>query len=111
MAKKQNDKNPAENLTFEQAIETLGGIVQKIETGQVPLQESLLQYEQGMSLIQHCRKILLDAEKRIELIGETRQPEEPTADSDQDDEDDEETDENADPSDSGVSADDDETLF
>ena len=113
MAKKQNDKNPAENLTFEQAIETLGGIVQKIETGQVPLQESLLQYEQGMSLIQHCRKILLDAEKRIELIGETRQSAEPTADSDQDDADDSDDEEAGEdaavPSDSDDP--DDETLF
>ena len=47
MAKKQTENNPFEKLTFEQAIETLGGIVQKIETGQVPLQESLRQYEQG----------------------------------------------------------------
>ena len=70
MAKKQSDKNPFENLTFEQAIDTLGGIVQKIETGQVPLEESLRQYEQGMALIGHCRKILQDAEKRIEVIHE-----------------------------------------
>ena len=71
MAKKKTEKNPFEDLTFEQAIETLGRIVQKIETGQVPLEESLLQYEQGMALIGHCRNILLDAEKRIEVIGET----------------------------------------
>lgn len=72
MAKKQGEKNPFEKLTFEQAIEMLGSIVQKIETGQVPLQESLCQYEEGMGLIQHCRKILLDAEKRIELINESQ---------------------------------------
>ncbi len=71
MAKKKTEKNPFEDLTFEQAIETLGRIVQKIETGQVPLEESLRQYEQGMALIGHCRNILLDAEKRIEVIGET----------------------------------------
>jgi len=72
MAKKQNEQNPLEKLTFEQAIEALGSIVQKIETGQVPLQESLRQYEQGMGLIQHCRKILLDAEKRIDMIHESQ---------------------------------------
>lgn len=91
MAKKQNEKNPTENLTFEQAIETLGGIVQKIETGQVPLQESLTQYEQGMNLIQHCRKILLDAEKRIEQIHETQQSATPKAEP-EDDEADEDVD-------------------
>jgi exodeoxyribonuclease VII small subunit len=69
MAKKTK-KNDLEKLSFEQSIETLTEIVDKIETGQVPLAESLAQYEKGMSLIQHCRKILLDAEKRIEEIAE-----------------------------------------
>ncbi len=92
MAKTKDATNPFEKLTFEQAIDTLGGIVQKIETGQVPLQESLEQYEQGMGLIQHCRKILLDAEKRIEIIHEKTQP----ADVPDDDEDDEGINEDAD---------------
>lgn len=96
MAKKQNEQNPFEKMTFEQAIETLGEIVRKIETGQVPLQESLRQYEQGMALIGHCRTILLDAEKRIELIGDSPKPVAPSAEADPDDvaemEDDEEAD-------------------
>lgn len=71
MAKKKNNKtNEPENLSFEQSIEMLTGIVDKIESGQVPLAESLEQYEKGMSLIKHCRGILLDAEKRIEEIGD-----------------------------------------
>ncbi|NLW84915.1 MAG: exodeoxyribonuclease VII small subunit [Phycisphaerae bacterium] len=78
MAKKQNTEKPFDTLTFEQAIERLGDIVQKIETGQVPLEESLRQYEQGMGLIGHCRKILLDAERRIERIGENVQPAAPS---------------------------------
>jgi exodeoxyribonuclease VII small subunit len=69
MAKKQSEKkDDLEKLSFEQAIEALTGIVDKIETGQVPLAESLQQYEKGMTLIKHCRAILLDAEKRIENI-------------------------------------------
>ena len=71
MAKKQtNKKSELEKLSFEQAIETLTGIVDRIESGQVPLAESLEQYEKGMALIKHCRGILLDAEKRIEEIGD-----------------------------------------
>ncbi len=76
MAKKmQKDKNALDNVTFEQAIEKLSDIVQKIETGQVPLEESLRQYEQGMALIARCRRILQDAEKRIEIIHEGAQSE------------------------------------
>ena len=94
MAKKTK-KNDLEKLSFEQSIETLTEIVDKIETGQVPLAESLAQYEKGMSLIQHCRKILLDAEKRIEEIAEDDEDamdEEETDDDLEDDEDDEEDD-------------------
>jgi exodeoxyribonuclease VII small subunit len=68
--KRKSKKNNIDSLSFEQAIENLTEIVDKIETGQVPLQESLQQYEKGMEMIKHCRKILLDAEKRIEQIAE-----------------------------------------
>jgi exodeoxyribonuclease VII small subunit len=67
MAKEKNNKSGG--LTFEQAIDQLNQIVSRIEQGQVPLQESLEQYEKGMTLIQHCRGILQDAEKRIEQIS------------------------------------------
>ena len=65
----KTEKNNKTNLTFEQAIDQLNQIVSRIEQGQVPLQESLEQYEKGMKLIQHCRGILQDAEKRIEQIS------------------------------------------
>jgi exodeoxyribonuclease VII small subunit len=63
------EKSKSGELTFEQAIDQLNGIVSRIEQGQVPLQESLEQYEKGMKLIGHCRSILQDAEKRIEQIS------------------------------------------
>lgn len=75
--KTNNKKSDFEKLSFEQAIGDLTGIVDKIETGQVPLQQSLQQYEKGMGLIKHCRQILLDAEKRIEEITEDRNGNEP----------------------------------
>ena len=56
-------------MSFEEAIKELGGIVQKIEEGKVPLQDSLEQYEKGMALIKHCKSILQKAEKRIEKIS------------------------------------------
>ncbi len=65
----KGDKNKPEGPSFEQAIEQLTQIVSRIEQGQVPLQESLEQYEKGMKLIQYCRGILQDAEKRIEEIS------------------------------------------
>jgi exodeoxyribonuclease VII small subunit len=67
-AKKQ--KGDIEKLNFEQAIKELTSIVSQIEQGQIPLQDSLEQYERGMGLIKHCRGILQKAEKRIEKISE-----------------------------------------
>ena len=60
----------AGKLTFEQAIKELTGIVGRIEQGEISLGDSLQQYEKGMALIKQCRKILQDAEKRIEKIAE-----------------------------------------
>lgn len=66
---KDEIKNDTSKLTFEQAVKELTGIVGKIEQGEIALGDSLQQYEKGMSLIKHCRKILQDAEKRIEKIA------------------------------------------
>jgi exodeoxyribonuclease VII small subunit len=71
MAKQKNDIG---KMTFEQAIDSLTGIVDGIEAGQMPLAESIENYEKGMALIKHCRAILQTAEKKIEKIT-TDQPE------------------------------------
>ena len=68
MAKQANHKD-IKTLNFEQAITELTTIVEKIEQGEVPLQDSLDQYEKGMTLIKHCRTLLHDAEARIEVIS------------------------------------------
>jgi len=66
---KNEKKNDISKMTFEQAIKELGSIVGKIEQGQIPLQDSLTQYERGMALIKHCKNILEKAEERIDKIS------------------------------------------
>lgn len=61
MAKKPTDKE----LSFEQAIDKLEDIVERIESGEVGLEQALEQYEQGQTLIKRCRGILDQAERRI----------------------------------------------
>lgn len=58
-----------EKLTFEQAVQTLREIVEKVESGQVDLEQSIQQYEVGCKLILHCRAILDRAERRIEVLS------------------------------------------
>ncbi|MBN2270869.1 MAG: exodeoxyribonuclease VII small subunit [Sedimentisphaerales bacterium] len=74
MAKNKQENN-LDGLTFEDAIKELTSIVAKIEQGQIPLQDSLEQYEKAMALIKRCRGILQQAEKRIEKIGKEEEPE------------------------------------
>jgi exodeoxyribonuclease VII small subunit len=74
MAEKKN-KDEVGKLGFEDSIKRLKTIVDKIEQGEIPLQDSLEQYEQGMLLIKHCRDILQKAEKRIEKISKEQSPE------------------------------------
>ena len=58
-----------EKQTFEQAMEKLEGIVERIESGRVGLAESIAEYEQGVKLIKQCRTILDAAEKKIQLLA------------------------------------------
>jgi exodeoxyribonuclease VII small subunit len=64
-------KTQAAPKNFEDALTELEQIVSDIESGQVGLEESLLRYERGTFLIQHCRGVLNSAEKQIELLGKT----------------------------------------
>ena len=72
MAEKK-ENNDISKLSFEQAIKKLTDIVSKIEDGQISLEQSLTQYEQGMELIKHCRNILQKAEKKIEQISQEKE--------------------------------------
>ena len=72
MSDKTNN-NDISKLSFEQAIKKLTDIVSKIEDGQISLEQSLSQYEQGMELIKHCREILQKAEKKIEGISKEKE--------------------------------------
>ena len=82
MAKK-GQKNDTSEMTFEQTIKELTSIVSKIEQGEIPLQDSLQQYERGMALIKHCRGILQKAEKRIEKISSEETSENKASESDE----------------------------
>jgi exodeoxyribonuclease VII small subunit len=57
--------------SFEEALAELEKILSNIESGQVGLEESLVQYERGSFLVQHCRAVLDKAEKQIELLSKS----------------------------------------
>ena len=55
-------------LSFEKALAELEQIVQKLERGDVALEESVAIYERGESLKRRCEELLRQAEARVEKI-------------------------------------------
>jgi exodeoxyribonuclease VII small subunit len=55
-------------MTFEDALKALEEVVRKLETGEVPLDESISLYERGEQLRKHCQARLDAAQARIEKI-------------------------------------------
>lgn len=66
MAKPKREKDKDSN--FEQDLEQLEGIVNALEEGGLPLDESLRRFEEGIQLARRCEKALTEAEKRIEIL-------------------------------------------
>jgi len=58
--------------SFEKALKELEDMVETMESGQLPLEELITNYEQGAKLISHCETVLDNARKRLELL--TLQP-------------------------------------
>ena len=56
-------------LKFEDCLSRLEQIVTALETGNLPLEESLKVFEEGVTLARHCAKYLADAERRIEVLA------------------------------------------
>jgi exodeoxyribonuclease VII small subunit len=56
------------SLPFEAAMKELEDIVDRLEKGSVPLEESIVIYERGEALKKHCEGLLKKAEARIEKI-------------------------------------------
>ena len=54
--------------TFEEALQQLEQIVHKLEKGELPLEESLKLYEEGIKLSRLCHGKLEEAEGKIEML-------------------------------------------
>lgn len=55
-------------MTFEDALRALEDVVRRLESGEVPLDESIALYERGEALRAHCQARLDAAQARIEKI-------------------------------------------
>jgi exodeoxyribonuclease VII small subunit len=67
----------SKKMTFEEAMEQLEEIVEKLEQGDVPLEESIDLYQQGMKLSKLCHTKLRNVEKKMDTILHEDGEEEP----------------------------------
>jgi exodeoxyribonuclease VII small subunit len=87
VSKKQNAKTTTDQnthfdqaeidaLSYEQAIERLESIIDRIESGEIGLEQSVAAYEEGIALKKHCEKIQDRAEQRVRELSadDTDQP-------------------------------------
>ena len=58
----------ADKTRFEDALKRLEGVVERLEEGEIPLEEALRLFEEGVKLSRLCHQKLDEAEKRIELL-------------------------------------------
>jgi exodeoxyribonuclease VII small subunit len=57
--------------TFEDSFKKLEKIIAKMEGGDLPLEETLKLYEEGMRLYTHCSQKLTEVQKKVELLSQT----------------------------------------
>jgi len=62
-----NDR-PVAEMSFEDAMKELETVVNRLESGDVPLEDSIKLYERGAALKEHCQKKLAEAEEKVAQI-------------------------------------------
>lgn len=58
------------NLPFEEGINQLERIVRELEQKEVPLEQALNLFREGIELVQNCNRLLDHAEKQMEILLE-----------------------------------------
>lgn len=58
------------NLSYEEAYDALEALVARMESGALPLEQTVALYERGQQLAAHCQALLEEAELKIKLVDE-----------------------------------------
>jgi len=65
---KMKDDSMNSDITFEESIIRLEGILKQLEKDKIDLSTALSQYEEGVRLIKNCHSILESAQQKIEML-------------------------------------------
>ena len=66
--KKAAEPRTPESLSFEEALEELDGLVRRMESGELGLDDSIAAYRRGAELARHCQARLAAAEQEIRKL-------------------------------------------
>ncbi|MDX8411342.1 MAG: exodeoxyribonuclease VII small subunit [Mariprofundaceae bacterium] len=69
MSKIRKSDADIDQLTFEEALARLSSLVEKLESGDMPLEESVAAFEQGVVLSRRCEALLDKAEQRLHVLS------------------------------------------
>ncbi|HBF11993.1 MAG TPA: exodeoxyribonuclease VII small subunit [Deltaproteobacteria bacterium] len=58
----------SKNMKFEQALTDLEKLIEKLEQGELGLDESLASFEEGMKLVRFCEQKLNEAQGKVEMM-------------------------------------------
>lgn len=61
-------KAPAKAVDLEKSLADLESIVEQLESGELPLDKSLMEFERGVRLSRECQGALKDAEQRVQVL-------------------------------------------
>jgi len=61
-------KSPARPIDLEKSLTELEAIVEQLESGELPLDKSLTEFERGVRLSRECQGALKDAEQRVQVL-------------------------------------------
>lgn len=71
MSKTVRADSPKGNVPFEDALKKLEGVVEAMESGDLPLETLLAKYEEGARLVKLCQEKLAEAELKIQQLEKT----------------------------------------
>ncbi|HEU4618644.1 MAG TPA: exodeoxyribonuclease VII small subunit [Gammaproteobacteria bacterium] len=54
--------------TLEKSLEELEALVERLESGDLPLEQALAEFERGIKLTRECQAALKDAEQKVEIL-------------------------------------------
>ena len=61
--------------SLEESLSEITGVIEKMENGELTLEQSLTHFERGIVLIKHCQKVLNEAEQKVQMLVQQNQQE------------------------------------